>query len=69
MDNFPEALEECNLSDLGYVGPKFTWINCRGSGEFINNNWIELSRIKGGVQCIKQWRFMCSQLKRLTISP
>jgi hypothetical protein len=35
MDQFREALEDCRLSDLGFVGPKFTWNNCRGAGIFI----------------------------------
>jgi hypothetical protein len=25
MKAFRDAMEECNLSDFGYTGPKFTW--------------------------------------------
>jgi hypothetical protein len=27
MDQFREALEECELTDLGFVGDSFTWRN------------------------------------------
>lgn len=27
MDRFREALEECGLSDLGFIGDPFTWRN------------------------------------------
>jgi hypothetical protein len=26
---FQQTLEECDLSDLGFVGPKYTWSNCQ----------------------------------------
>ena len=26
MDNFIEAINFCDLRDIGFVGPKFTWI-------------------------------------------
>ncbi|XP_059436723.1 uncharacterized protein LOC132169761 [Corylus avellana] len=29
MEAFQRALEDCELSDLGYRGPKYTWSNCR----------------------------------------
>ncbi|KAI9187395.1 hypothetical protein LWI28_027648 [Acer negundo] len=29
MSNFRQAIEECNLSDLGYTGPRHTWNNKR----------------------------------------
>ncbi|XP_059446456.1 2-oxoglutarate-dependent dioxygenase 19-like [Corylus avellana] len=35
MRDFQLALEYCDLSDLGYRGPKFTWINCREDQAFI----------------------------------
>ncbi|KAF5465338.1 hypothetical protein F2P56_015356 [Juglans regia] len=34
MECFREALEDCDLSDMGYVGNKFTWSNNRGGTEF-----------------------------------
>ena len=26
---FKECLDECNMLDLGFTGPKYTWMNCR----------------------------------------
>ena len=26
---FKDCLDECNMLDLGFAGPKFTWTNCR----------------------------------------
>jgi hypothetical protein len=30
MRDFEEVIEDCHLSDLGFIGPKFTWSNGRG---------------------------------------
>jgi hypothetical protein len=35
MMQFQLTLEECELSDLGYRGSKFTWTNRRHDGDFI----------------------------------
>ncbi|XP_059431636.1 uncharacterized protein LOC132165159 [Corylus avellana] len=35
MRLFQVALEDCELSDLGFRGPKYTWSNCRDGSEFI----------------------------------
>lgn len=35
MDNFRLALEDCELNDLGFSGPKFTWTNKRGGSDLI----------------------------------
>lgn len=35
MTQFKEALEDCQLSDLGFKGSKFTWTNYRQDGSFI----------------------------------
>jgi hypothetical protein len=52
MDHFCGVLEECSLSDLGYIGSKYTWTNCHQDGTFIkerldqvvaNKEWCELS--------------------------
>jgi hypothetical protein len=51
MEQFRLALEICNLSDLGFKGPKLTWKNRRGDKGYIkerldrvlaNNEWIGL---------------------------
>lgn len=51
MNAFQQVLEECELSDLGFSGPKYTWRNCREVIEFIkeridrgaaNQEWIDL---------------------------
>jgi hypothetical protein len=48
MENFQKTLEECQLCDLGFKGPKYTWINGRTGDDFIkerldrvvaNANW------------------------------
>jgi hypothetical protein len=48
MDDFRNALVESHLSDLGFNGSKFTWMNCRHDGSFVkerldcavaNNYW------------------------------
>lgn len=35
MERFRNAIEDCNLGDLGYIGSKYTWCNGRGPREFI----------------------------------
>jgi hypothetical protein len=35
MEGFREAIQTCNLGDLGFRGPKFTWSNKRGRGVFV----------------------------------
>jgi hypothetical protein len=35
MQAFRQTLEECNLTDLGFRGSKYTWSNCRDGGAFI----------------------------------
>lgn len=35
MDGFRNALNECQLGDLGFNGPKFTWSNRRSDDMFI----------------------------------
>lgn len=44
MYAFQQTLEECELSDLGFVGPKYTWKNCRDGMDFIRE------RLDGGLQ-------------------
>jgi hypothetical protein len=45
------VLEDCHFSDLGFIGSKYTWTNCRQDGSFIkerldravvNTGWINL---------------------------
>ncbi|XP_060212194.1 uncharacterized protein LOC132639792 [Lycium barbarum] len=40
--DFISSMEACGLTDLGFVGPKFTWCNNRGPGRRI---WKRLDRI------------------------
>jgi hypothetical protein len=51
MGQFQEALDDCHLSDLGYIGSKYTWNNCREDDGFIkerldrataNSSWCNL---------------------------
>ncbi|GLT71414.1 hypothetical protein SLA2020_434340 [Shorea laevis] len=35
MAMFRDTLEACHLYDLGYIGPRFTWSNCRDSEQHI----------------------------------
>jgi hypothetical protein len=41
MEDFEGVLEDCRLSDLGAVGPKFTWHNGRQAEISRRNAWIE----------------------------
>ncbi|KAF7803052.1 reverse transcriptase [Senna tora] len=51
MENFNSFLNNCNLLDLGFVGPLFTWTNCQQDGHIIRTridraqatqSWINL---------------------------
>ncbi|XP_059451054.1 uncharacterized protein LOC132181841 [Corylus avellana] len=51
MWDFQQALEECDLTDLGFLGPKYTWNNGREEEDFIkerldrgvaNHEWRDL---------------------------
>lgn len=51
MRNFQSVLNDCELSDLGFRGPKYTWSNCWEGFEFIkerldrgvaNSAWCDL---------------------------
>lgn len=51
MTSFNNFLNCCNLVDLGFVGPRFTWTNNRESGKIVrtridrchaNTSWIIL---------------------------
>lgn len=32
MEGFQNALMNCELKDMGFVGNKFTWVTTRGGG-------------------------------------
>jgi hypothetical protein len=51
MRDFQQTIEECDLTDLGFSGPKYTWSNCREDLGFIkerldrgfaNQEWRDL---------------------------
>lgn len=44
MERFKEALYDCELTDLGYKGSKYTWSNKREGGEFTKER---LDRVLG----------------------
>ena len=53
MIAFQRVLEFCELSDLGFSGPKYTWSNCRDSSDFTK------VRLDGGTaNC--EWRELFS---------
>jgi exonuclease III len=35
MDQFRNALGNCQLTDLGFIGSKYTWTNCRSDENFV----------------------------------
>ena len=35
MDQFRNALGNCQLTDLGFIGSQYTWTNCRHDGNFV----------------------------------
>jgi endonuclease/exonuclease/phosphatase family metal-dependent hydrolase len=35
MAAFCDALTDCTLLDLGFIGPLFTWTNCRVNGDLV----------------------------------
>jgi hypothetical protein len=56
MELFQCALEDTQLHDLGYKGPKFTWNNGRSGGEYTlerldramaNSEWCDIWRNAG----------------------
>jgi hypothetical protein len=34
MNNFRSVLKDCDMSDLGFIGPQYTWCNNRSDGNF-----------------------------------
>jgi hypothetical protein len=42
MENFREALVDCELQDLGFQGPEFTWSNRRLGGDLVR---VRLDRV------------------------
>lgn len=53
MGLFRATLEECCLSDLGFSGPRFTWSNCRGAGQFTEE---QLDRATANLEWCERFR-------------
>ncbi|KAK3218878.1 hypothetical protein Dsin_012848 [Dipteronia sinensis] len=51
VERFREALDDCGLEDLSFVGPRFTWSNKRSGDRHIQE------RLNCGV-CCDQWKLM-----------
>lgn len=55
MVAFQQAIDDCNLHDMGYVGDIFTWrrgrIRERLDGRLINNEWASLFPNAGLEHC------------------
>lgn len=49
MKDFQQALDECELTDLSFSGPKYTWTNCWEDKDFIKE------RLDKGV-ANQEWR-------------
>lgn len=49
LNGFRETLQDCELLDLGFVGPKYTWEKSRGK-----ENWVQ-ERLDRGL-ATQQWR-------------
>lgn len=54
LDGFTDAINDCQLIDIGYTGNMFTWEHSRGS-----SGWIQ-ERLDRGL-ATKQWREMFPQ--------
>jgi hypothetical protein len=57
MEQFRGCLEECQLSDLGFIGPKYTWTNAREDGNFTK---VRLDKPLAN----KEW---CMAFKEMTV--
>jgi hypothetical protein len=49
MDGFRNALDECQLGDLGYNGPRFMWSNRRNDAMFTKERLDRAWGTKNGV--------------------
>ena len=52
MKYFHDALDECSLMDLGFVGSKFTWFKKFSNGIFM---WERLDRAVGTSDCFDKY--------------
>lgn len=48
MASFQDSLEDCQLSDLGFTGSKYTWCNNRTDHNFTKDVWTEQLPIEAG---------------------
>jgi hypothetical protein len=53
MEEFRDMVEYCQLSDLGFIGLKFTWTNGRGSAKFTKER---LDRVMGNLEWCNLFR-------------
>lgn len=54
MLDFCELLVDCQLKDLGFSGPRYTWCNKRGDSAMISERLIGFWGICLGVTCMRE---------------
>jgi len=60
MQEFKKVLEDCQLLDLGYEGPRFTWCNGRyGASDFTRRDWTVQWQMRVGWVFLMWLKFRC----------
>ncbi|KAL0407262.1 UNVERIFIED_CONTAM: hypothetical protein Slati_4040100 [Sesamum latifolium] len=67
MRNFRTALTECGLSDIGFTGSPFTWINRHASPYTVYERLDRACANRGGRSCFQMLRSHISQSIALII--